>query len=214
MRFAPPTTAPIEGLPAPQVRTSDLIAGERRRAASSITIENVVEGAFADQLWELYKAAIGPLDQIAALRHLDSEADMLATFAEPAITKIIAWDGDEPVGLGLITNQLELVPEISPDFFNERYAEQAARDAVYYGMAVLVKASSRGLTVFPRVYLEMWQIPASVGGVLIFDMCRFNRDFFEGDTLVENIAANFPNSSWKVIDQQTWYAAELPQPLP
>lgn len=74
--------------------------------------------------------------------------------------------------------------------------------------------ADRGMTIFSRIYTEMWQIPAKTGGVLVFDTCKFNRDNFGADEIVDHIASRFPRSSWSVLDQQTWYAAELPEPLP
>jgi len=81
-------------------------------------------------------------------------------------------------------------------------------------MAVLVKHTKRDTALFSRIYIEMWQIPARVGGVLIFDTCKFNRDNFGADDIIEHIATNFPKSNWSVIDQQTWFVAELREPLP
>jgi hypothetical protein len=98
-------------------------------------------------------------------------------------------------------------------YFANRFPEHAERDAIFYGMAVLVKPTQRGMTMFSRTSIEMWQIPARVGGVLIFDTCKFSRDNFGADDIIGHIAANFPNSNWSVIDQQTWYVAELPEPL-
>ncbi len=67
--------------------------------------------------------------------------------------------------------------------------------------------------MFSRLTTELWQIPASVGGVLIFDVCEFNRTNFDTDVLSQRIADSFPRSSVQVVDRQTWYAAELPEPI-
>ena len=46
-----------------------------------------------------------------------------------------------------------------------------------------------------------------------FDICEFNRITFDTDSLVQRIGAQFPKSTVDTIDRQTWYAAELPQPI-
>jgi hypothetical protein len=210
----PPAPAdPVEGLAAPTISTGSLVADQPAAAQFSITTETEVVGDDAEALWSLYEAVMEPLDQVAAMKHLESREVMMQRFGDPGITKVVGWDGNEPVGLGLLTNDFSLVGEISPEFFANKFPEHAERDAIFYGMAVLVKPTQRGMTMFSRLYIEMWQIPARVGGVLIFDTCKFNRDNFGADDIIGHIAANFPNSNWSVIDQQTWYVAELPEPL-
>ena len=68
--------------------------------------------------------------------------------------------------------------------------------------------------MFNRIYLDMWQIPAKRDGVLIFDICRFDREAFDTDALVQRIGSDFPQSTVDIIDQQTYYAATLPRPIP
>lgn len=206
--------APSAGLESPTRRTSEMLDQRRGAVPVTVTHEYVVFGDEAELLWALYDSTVSPLDAVSATEHSESKESVLGYFAEPRITKIIAWEGDEPVGLGMVTNDLRLIYEPSLVFFEERYPEQAARDAIFYGMSVMVKPSRRGMTVFSRIYLDMWQIPAQANGVLAFDMCQFNREMFDGDQLVAGIASNFPNSSWQIVDTQIWYAAVLPEPLP
>src|SRR5690606_7767558 len=111
------------------------------------------------------------------------------------ILKLVAWQGGRPIGLGMVTNSLEDVAEVSPPFLRGRYPELAARDAIYVGMVVLVSPRVRGLTVFSRLYTEMWQVPARRRGVLVFDVCEFNRLMFAVEDLAKRIAGNFPRSS-------------------
>ena len=209
----PNDSKPVDGLEATTMSTSQLTEERPATAPLSISSETEVVGDLAEALWVLYQETMEPLDQVAAMKHLEPYEVMMQRFADPGIIKVIGWDGTEPVGLGLITNDFDLVGEISLDFFANKYPEHAERDAIFYGMAVLVKPTQRGMTMFSRIYIEMWQIPARVGGVLIFDTCKFNRDNFGADDIIQHIAANFPKSNCSVIDQQTWYVAELPEPL-
>ena len=176
--------------------------------------ETSVTGSAAAALWHLYERALAPLDEVAAMLHVEDREIVLGAFAHPEMTKVVAYDGTTPVGLGMITNQLDLVTGVSPSYFANRFPEHADHNRIFYGTAVLVDPRQRGMTIFSRIYTEMWQIPAKTGGVLVFDTCKFNRDNFGADEIVDHIASRFPRSSWSVLDQQTWYAAELPEPLP
>lgn len=179
----------------------------------SITHERSITGELAEELWESYLENLGPLAEVAVLRHLDPHEEMLAQFANPRILKLVAWQGARPVGLGMVTNHLEEVAEISPEFLRVKFPEYAARNAIYVGMLVMVSQVERTLTAFSRLYLELWQVPARANGILVFDVCDFNRHTFGVDEMSRRIASNFPRSSVEVLDRQTWYVAHLPEPL-
>ncbi|WP_420451699.1 hypothetical protein [Ilumatobacter sp.] len=180
----------------------------------TITFESVVEGTDAERLYEAYRMNFEPLEELAVLQQCFSREEVLAELSDPAITKIVGWQGRTPVGLGMVTNYLDAVPQISPRALRARYPEHAATDSIYFGILVAVSPEHRGMTLFNRIYLELWNIPATAGGVLVFDICEFNRTAFDTDSLVQRIGSNFPGSEVGVVDRQTWYAAELPHPIP
>ena len=211
----PRPLAPSVTPPAPPADPSGRFLRDRPVAPPvTITTERTVEGELAEVLHAGYAASVGPLAELAVLRHVDPRETVLGWLADPRITKLVAWQGGEPVGLGLVTNQLHAVDEISPEFLRARFPEHAARDAIYVGMLVLVLPGVRGMTVFSRIYNQMWNIPAQDAGLLVFDVCEFNRVMFGTDELTERIAGNFPHASVEVLDRQTWYVAHLPEPLP
>jgi hypothetical protein len=179
----------------------------------AITHELRIDGDDAEALWEAYRENFAPLAELAILQHLYPRDEILAELANPDILKIVGRQQGQPVGLGMLTNVLEAVPQISPQFLRAKYPEHAARRAIYFGILVMVSPRLRGRTLFGRIYTEMWQVPARVGGVLAFDICEFNRTAFDTDTLTGRIASQFPRAQVGVVDRQTWYVAELPEPL-
>jgi hypothetical protein len=179
----------------------------------TVSFESVIEGDNAELLWDAYRLNFEPLEELAILQHMYERDEVLAEFANPRITKIVGWQGQMPVGLGMVTNHLESVPQISPRYLRAKYKEHAEANRIYFGILVAVSPHHRGMTLFNRLYSEMWNVPARVGGVLIFDICEFNRITFDTDSLVQRIGAQFPKSTVDTIDRQTWYAAELPQPI-
>ena len=179
-----------------------------------ITHERHIDGDNAEALWVAYHENFQPLAELAMLQHVFSREEILAELANPDILKIVAWQDGGPVGLGMVTNVLEAVPQISPQFLRAKYPEHAARNAIYFGILVMVSPRVRGRTTFGRIYTELWQVPAKAGGVLAFDICEFNRTLFDADALTSRIASQFPRANVGVVDRQTWYVAELPEPLP
>jgi hypothetical protein len=207
------TTVSDTSVEARVAETGSIIEQHPAAAPIRITHESRVVGADAEALWLAYHANFAPLASLAILQHFYSRSEILAELANPRITKIVGWRGGEPVGLAMVTCSLEDVPQISPDFLRASYPEHAARNAIYFGILMMVSPEVRGRTLFSRLYTEMWQVPARAGGVLVFDICEFNRLAFDTDALTQRIADNFPHSSVKVLDRQTWYVADLPHPI-
>lgn len=206
----------IESPPGTQV-DAQVSATSRVHASAEhvvITHELSITDAKAEVLWEAYRTNFEPLAGLAILQHFYSRDEILGELANPRITKIVGWQGDRPVGLAMVTNSLEEVPQISPAFLRAKYPEHARRSAIYVGILVMVAPGVRGLTLFGRLSTELWQVPASVGGILVFDVCDFNRTTFGAEKLAQRIADNFPRSALGVLDRQTWYVAELPEPIP
>jgi hypothetical protein len=197
-----------------QPATGSIIDQHPPAPAVTITHELVITGEPAEALWRAYRENFEPLRSLAILRHFDTHEEVLDQLANPRIHKIVGWQDDEPVGLAMVTNSLEDVTEISPEFLRTKYPEYAARDAIYCGMLVMVSHALRGRTLFGRLYTELWQVPALEAGILVFDVCEFNRMMFDTDELTKRIAERFPRSAVDVLDRQTWYVAELPEPIP
>jgi hypothetical protein len=173
----------------------------------------VVVGDDAEAIWQMYEEAFTPLDELAAQRHLWTREEVLAELANPAIVKFIGWSGDYPVGLAMVTNELELVPMISPAFLRHRFPEHAARNAIFYGIVIFVRAGFRGKTLFARLGALMGQETALHGGVVLFDVCSYNREHAAVDANLGRLAVPVPNSAMTMVDQQSWFAIELPEPL-
>lgn len=183
---------------------------KRSRARAIVTVERVPARESWTDLWDLYFDAFEPLQELALLNHLYPRADFEAMLADERVSKLIAWVEGAPVGLAMITNELELVPQISPRFLHARYPEQAADRAVFFGIMVFVADSHRRSTTFARLIAGMGQITAEASGVVVFDICRHNLAAIELDKQIASISRWFPGSSFEQIDEQHYFAATLP----
>ncbi|MDW3213512.1 MAG: hypothetical protein R8G01_05925 [Ilumatobacteraceae bacterium] len=184
----------------------------RPRARAVVTIEGRPASGSWDDLWDLYFDTFEPLQELALLNHLYARADFEALLDDERVSKLIAWHEGKPVGLAMITNELGLVPQISPPFLHAKYPEQAARKAVFFGIMMFVAESHRRSTTFARLVASMGQMTAAAGGVAVFDICRHNLTALELDQQLASISRWFPDSSFEKIDEQSYFAATLPSP--
>jgi hypothetical protein len=205
------TTALIQGNDITNVR--GVGAGKADLHRTIVTRELVVVGDRAEALWEMYREAFEPLVGLAVQKHLWSKREILDELANEQIVKFIGWRAEVPVGMCMITHNLDLVPMISPAFLRERFPEHARRDSIFYGIMIFVRAGHRGKTLFARLTTHMAQETALSSGVVLFDMCKFNRENGSLDVNLGRLARPFKHSSMSLVDQQTWFAVELPEPL-
>lgn len=180
---------------------------------TQLTRELVIDGERAEALWEMYREAFVPLEALAVQQHLWSKREIIDELANDQIVKFVGWNGDTPVGMCMITHNLELVPMISPSFLRLRFPEHARRDAIFYGIMIFVSTGYRGKTLFARLGTHMAQETALHSGVVLFDMCSFNRENGSLDVNLGRLARPFAHSSMSLVDQQSWFAVELPEPL-
>ncbi len=182
----------------------------RRRGKAVVTTERRPDRSSWEALWQLYHATFEPLQELALLNHLYARAEFDALLADERISKLIARDDTGPVGMAMITNELELVPQISPPFLRRRYPEQAARDAVFFGIMIFVADTHRRSTVFPRLIAGMGQMTAEASGVVVFDVCRHNLETYDFDGLIASMAGWFPHSEFEQVDAQHYFAVTVP----
>lgn len=181
-----------------------------RRARATVGVETAPDPRIWDDLWDLYYTAFEPLQELALLNHLYPRASFDELLADERVSKLIAWVDGRPIGLAMITNELDIVPQISPPFLRRLYPDAAERQAVFFGIMIFVAESHRRTTAFARLIAGMGQITAQMGGVVVFDICRHNLEASELDRQLNTISRWFPGSSFEQVDEQRYYAATLP----
>jgi fatty acid desaturase len=188
------------------------VAASPRRGAVTLTISNRVDPVHLPRLWHIYSTAFEPLRELALLNHLSPRDVFDELVLDDRVFKVIGWVDGEPVGVAVVTNHLELVPQISPPYLHRRYPELVARNAVFFGVFVCVEETSRAKSVTARLIAGMAQVAALRSGVVICDISQYNRD--RGvDRMIGRITEWFPGSSFELIDSQHFFEAVYPEPL-
>jgi hypothetical protein len=191
----------------------DVRSPAARPGRTRMSRELAIEGDRAETLWEMYRDAFAPLESLAIQQHLWSREEILAELANEDIVKFVGWSDDLPVGMAMLTRNLDIVPMISPTFLRNRFPDHAARDAIFYGIMIFVRHGYRGKTLFARLGTHVAQETARSSGVILFDICSFNRENGSVDENLGRLARPFVNSSMSMVDQQSWFAVDLPSPL-
>ena len=163
--------------------------------------------------WAMYRAAFEPLRTRAATRHVMYEDEFAAAMRDPRLEKHVGFDrAGRPVGMALLTRDLRAIPWISPEFFEHRHPEEAARRAVLYIGFILVHPDLQGGLLFHRLIKPIAGTEAAAErGVVAFDMCTFNADVIRLPDAILRAIRRYTAAADQVEDVQTFYALRLSQ---
>lgn len=173
-----------------------------------ITVEDAIAGEHLNRFYTLYLTSFGPLRTRAVARQVLHHHEFNEEMVDPRIAKYVAWDEHgEPEALATLTNHLNAVPWISPEYFAARYPEQWARKAVYYWGFVLVPRNQHRPFLFVELMNAVADKMAAERAVCAYDICAFNNATMRfGDQIARAVSRSHP-VEFEVLDTQSYYGA-------
>ena len=181
--------------------------------ASSLTFErfdflDAVEVAEVDGLQQL---AMRTLESVTALSQVYTDRELQSIAENRRIMKVLVRDGAQLVGFGAMTNDLDGLVQFNARFFRQRFPEEAARDALYYAVAVIVDPSHWNRGVLNALTDTCAQTMEENGGeILLWDLVDFLHER-QSEWLGARLSARYGVTiSHDVIDTQRWMATRLP----
>lgn len=178
-----------------------------RRGSLEVRTYDRVGPPLSDQLWPIYATAFEPLRTQAAARHVLTRSEFDAELDDPRITVYVATDDDRPLGLATLTNDLDAVPWISPDYYRSRYPEEAARQAIYYIPFACTDTSRARPGVFWLLTQAFCAPAVETAGVLAYDICASNNASLDFARKMEVWYRRLGARHVEHVDSQHYYAA-------
>ncbi|CAM4190056.1 hypothetical protein NONI108955_13650 [Nocardia ninae] len=172
-----------------------------------ITVETKIPDDQIAIFHRLYEESFGPLRTKTIVKQVLDPDEFHAEMVDPRVDKHVAWnDVGEPIGLTTLTNHLETISWISPEYLTARYPEHAARDAIYYVGITLVAPSARQGPAFRAMIESVVQVLVADRAAVGWDVCSYNNTRFWFTECVQAVldAANLEVS---VEDSLTFYRA-------
>jgi len=204
-----PGLANSEG-PAPAVPVLGVIQRPSSRTKPAVEVVTDLSTQQVLSLYDLYLAAFAPLMTKAAARQVLNLSEFEAEMTDPRVVKCVAWAPDgQPIGLTTVTNDLESVPWISPEFYAARFPEHAARGAIYYLGFTLVHPKYRRSSVLANMMSAMLAPVVANRGVVGYDICEHNNTVLRFSTNIERLFRSLSDIATSTVDTQTYYAMEF-----
>jgi len=92
-----------------------------------VVLAESLEGAIAEELWEMYEPSVAPLTTLSVDREAYTHDEFLATMADTRTLKYLAQDdGGATRGMVTITRHLETVRWINAKYFAARWPKEHA----------------------------------------------------------------------------------------
>ena len=179
-----------------------------------IEMDTFVPPGLADEMWRLYTDAFEELRCTAVQRHVMDRADFDGLMRDRRVVKYRAVDpaGDGGAcALATLTNDLDAVPLVSPEYFQRRWPAHFAEGRIWYVGFVAIHPRHRGTGVFDDVVLAMCRVVSARRGVAVLDVCRRNEEIYALPQAIHRLLAHRSGAvATEREDTQSYWSYEFP----
>jgi len=152
-----------------------------------IDVRDRVPEEQAEVVWGLYNDAFKELRATAVQRHVMIREEFDQVMADQRVDKYLAVldatagsaGSAQLGGLATLTNELEAMPLISPDYFRHRWPQLFEENRIWYIGFVAVHPRFRGTGLFDQVVGELYRSVLGKGpnAVAALDVCGRNEEY-------------------------------------
>ncbi len=178
--------------------------------STTIRTLSTIDARTAERFYALYVETFGELAVRAVNRHLLRRDEFMAMMVDPRIDKIVIEEEStgEVIAMCTLTNHLEVVDWISPDYFAHHYPDHWARGAVYYLGFSLVSSPRRRVQLFSELITHVSRTLLAKDAMCSYDICTFNNEMIGlGDAVESIVKRAVPQAEVRAVDTQTYYTA-------
>lgn len=181
-----------------------------------IDVHRSISDGLADAAWQLYNEAFEELRTSAVQRHVMSRAEFDEVAGDERILKYLAVDteqGDRLCALSTLTNQLDAIPLISVEYFQQRWPAQFKAGQIWYIGFLGVHPDHRGSGTFEQLIEAMYAERGPGPVVVAFDVSRRNERYGFPRAIRDVLERHTGPMAVHRLDEQTYWAFEAPEPM-
>jgi hypothetical protein len=177
-----------------------------------IDVRNHVPAALTEVLWQLYNAAFEELRSTAVQRHLMNRAEFDEVMDDARVAKVVALErSGELCALATISNDLESMPLISPDYFERRWPAHFAEGRIWYIGFVAVHPHHRSTGAFELVVERLYRTVVANDGLAALDVCSRNEDLYRLPQTIHRLLETWSGAVRSDrMDAQSYWLYEFP----
>jgi hypothetical protein len=177
-----------------------------------------VHRALADSgeaLWGLYERAFDELRGAAVQRHLMTHGEFRQVMDDERVDKLVVTDDDGQVGaLATMTNELDAVPLVEPQYFARRWPDLYRDKRVWYVGFVAVDPEHQNAHAMATLIGRMCGAVGDGKGVICVDICRHREAVSKLSETIERQANRITPGVTRIdLDAQVYWGYEFPERL-
>lgn len=160
--------------------------------------------------WQVYREAFEELRFRAVQRHLMLRGEFDDQMRDARIRKYVvrAPENGRLLALATLTNDLDAMPLVSPDYFEHRWPALYAERRIWYCGFYAIHPEHQGSATFVRLVTEMRAI--IVPGIAVMDFCGRNEEVRRMPQVVRTILARQGDVRPERLDAQAYWSYEFP----
>lgn len=180
-------------------------------------MEQLVTGRLEDgegEYWSLYENAFEDLRSQAVQRHLMIRPEFDELMLDKRVAKYVIRDEERHrvAALATMTNDLESMHLISPDYFRRRWPELYSRRRIWYVGFVAVDPDYQGTGAMTLLIQAMARDVGGSSGMVCLDICEHETRQHLA-TAIEQLANTYmPGVQRERLDAQVYWAFTFPEP--
>jgi hypothetical protein len=162
-----------------------------------------------DAAWDFYEETFGKLRVQAALRQVLHRDEFHDLMVNTAVDKYVCTDAGEVVGLAVMSDDLDPVPQISPEYFAHRWPDLYAERRIFYVVFVAARPGAAG--AYLRLIRQIVETVTAAGGIAIADVCSHNEDEYRMPEMFALAARRVTAEAHQQrLDAQSFWLYEFP----
>jgi ribosomal protein S18 acetylase RimI-like enzyme len=190
-----------------------------------IDVIDLVPTEQKEAVWRLYNEAFEELRTTAVQRHVMIREEFDFVMRDRRVAKYVARYVGAAAGAGAagrarmcalatLTNELDAMPLVSPDYFRSRWPSHFEEGRIFYIGFVAVHPDFRGTGVFERVVTELYRTVSQGRGVAVLDVCRRNEQLYHLPQAIHRLLDALSGMVLSDrIDEQSYWCYEFPSLL-
>lgn len=182
------------------------------RPPTTIRVERVpsIPAEEVEDFLRAYRAAFQPLEILAPARQSLTDDEFREEMTDARVLKFVARDEDGvATAMSFMTTDLTIVPWVSLPYYEHRFPEHYARNAICYVGALLVRPERQGGPWVKAVVDDVMTHITELRGILAFDCCGYNVDVVKLPDTLARAAHRIAFAETMELDQQRYYAYDM-----
>jgi hypothetical protein len=164
-----------------------------------------------DQAWTFYQGTFGHLRARAALRQVLYRDEFDTLMRHPGTDKYVCAQDDTVLGLAAMTNDLDAVPMISPEYFAHRWPDLYAERRIFYVEFVAARPGTAGAGAYVALIRRILERVTASRGIAVADVCAHNENEHRMPELFGLAARRVTGEvRQQRLDSQTFWSYEFP----